>query len=389
MKRFLFLLGMVGCLTSCDNTLELTNNDLISGEVRISSNDTFLGLPKELVTLSSGIQIEKCDSIYILEGDIMLTKEQVDMLDKGQTRSALMNEFSKKWPNSTVYYTFEQNFPNYSLVNQAISHIQYNTGIVFKPRTYESSYIVFRNSSDTNSSSLGRIGGAQTIYIAQSTRDYGVAVHEIGHALGLFHEMTRGDRDSYVNINWNNIERNKDHNFQKYSVRGYQGMDFGAFDFNSVMMYDSWSFAVNDDLPTITTKNGSTFYGGSSLSSGDITALKFLYGPPYIRVHQEHEILYGIDYGELEDYGGYDHFYIRFYADRACTQRVTLTGKKHIALGVYGYQNQSPRPVVFSSESTVILEAGIQQYHIGTFDFRYRAERGEIFDNSYTYVNVY
>ena len=31
------------------------------------------------------------------------------------------------------------------------------------------------------------------------------ATHEMLHILGAFHEHTRGDRDDYIKINWNNI----------------------------------------------------------------------------------------------------------------------------------------------------------------------------------------
>lgn len=41
--------------------------------------------------------------------------------------------------------------------------------------------------------------------LSQLSVQVDVTTHEIAHALGILHEMSRPDRDSYVSIDYNNI----------------------------------------------------------------------------------------------------------------------------------------------------------------------------------------
>jgi hypothetical protein len=115
---------------------------------------------------------------------------------------------SIRWPGGVVPYIIDPGLPDPTRVQSAISHIQSRTsGIQFVPRTSQSSYIVFRRTTDPNicgQSSLGRIGGIQYLDLSDGC-GMGVVVHELGHALGMYHEQSRCDRDAYIEILWANV----------------------------------------------------------------------------------------------------------------------------------------------------------------------------------------
>ena len=57
---------------------------------------------------------------------------------------------------------------------------------------------------------VGRKGnGKQGISIGEDCDNFGIIVHELGHALGFWHEHTRPDRNQYVKIITRNIEKGK------------------------------------------------------------------------------------------------------------------------------------------------------------------------------------
>ncbi|WP_245328269.1 M12 family metallopeptidase [Hymenobacter aquaticus] len=221
---------------------------------------------------SESIVYQQINGENILEGDIILAASQLNPTGP-QTESAGRN--TGKWPSAVVYYTIDAALPSQNRVTDAITHWQTYTAVRFVKRTTQANYVTFRVGSGC-SSNIGMIGGRQYINLASGCST-GNTIHEIGHALGLFHEQTRNDRDTYVNILTQNIQAGYENNFTKYGVSGYSGTDFGALDFGSIMMYGSFSFSSNGQ-PTITKKDGSTFdIQRSGLSAGDRAGIDIMY----------------------------------------------------------------------------------------------------------------
>jgi len=86
----------------------------------------------------------------------------------------------------------------------AMAEIKGRTCIDFKQRESESDYVKIL-AGDGCSSYVGRLGGSQELSLANACEPVGVIIHELIHAIGFHHEHTREDRDSYIQIKWENV----------------------------------------------------------------------------------------------------------------------------------------------------------------------------------------
>ena len=63
---------------------------------------------------------------------------------------------------------------------------------------------------------------------------YLTVTHEILHAAGVYHEQSRPDRDEYVKIHWDNIQKGAETNFKKMNY--YAVMDDTPYDYRSIII---------------------------------------------------------------------------------------------------------------------------------------------------------
>jgi hypothetical protein len=237
------------------------------------------------------IEYVRINGQAVFQGDIILTDELLSATGnpkdnkKARTEGGGIKNQATRWPDNIVYYSISSDLPDKHRVTEAIAHWEANTNIRFIQREIIYRYplkgfptqepnIRFVKGKGCSSSSIGMAPlYGQNITLGPGCNT-SAAIHEIGHAVGLFHEHTRSDRQFYVNIDWNNIQKGKEHNFKQF---GSKGFDHGTFDFASVMMYPSFAFTKDNTKPTITTKDGSLFNGGNVLSAGDIAIINEMY----------------------------------------------------------------------------------------------------------------
>lgn len=198
----------------------------------------------------------------IMQGDIILGKvdDRGNLLNKDLSSQSIVID-GHRWSGGIIPFVINANVSASGRTNilSAIAHWEQKTPINFVPRTTQGDFVEFvRGTSPGACSSFGgRQGGRQEIRLTPSGDcSRGALIHEIGHAVGFYHEQSREDRDNHVTIMWANIASGREHNFNKH-VSG--ATDVGTYDFGSIMHYGAFDFCKRTSTgacvgPTIVTK---------------------------------------------------------------------------------------------------------------------------------------
>ncbi|KAI9517964.1 hypothetical protein NQZ68_001134, partial [Dissostichus eleginoides] len=182
----------------------------------------------------------------LLEGDLLAPKTRNAM--KCWSQSCLWKKGSGGLV--TIPFTTSSQFTSWERqkITNAMNAFHSKTCLRFVPRRNQYDYISIENKGGCYSS-LGKTGGRQVLSLNRRGCVYhGTIQHEINHALGFQHEQTRSDRDSYVRINWQNINPQNAYNFKRHATNNLNT----PYDYTSIMHYGKTAFSIQRGKDSIT-----------------------------------------------------------------------------------------------------------------------------------------
>ena len=221
------------------------------------------------------------DGKYIIEGDIIIKDDnsyELEINSKGNisVKAAMVTSDDKyvigtKWDEGKVYYfrdNIEDSWIRYAMnsisdaTNQKIKFIELTAKAQIYMRDYKKNTLIrIKFDEKISSSPVGMYENEyKTLYLKQGLD----AMHELCHTLGLIHEHSRPDRDTYIVVHKDRLKEEDPDSDINYRIWGIEAnmLYKSEFDYGSIMMYwsynasrkESYVFGIDRFLPTMTRK---------------------------------------------------------------------------------------------------------------------------------------
>lgn len=214
-----------------------------------------------------------------------MTPKQIQMSKYPKFRNFVFSD-TQLWPHGIVPYKindWRHKIMKWS-IKSALNKLSEKTNgcIRFRKATKtDRNYLnlVYGNGCFSN---IGMVGGPQDLSLGYGCEYHPTIQHEFIHALGMFHEHSRRDRDNHIYIKWKNIETKECYNFEKYGKLPPPSL---PYEIKSIMHLGSMIFSCKLGKSTMMNHNdekiggplGGYFYP-NSLTDLDVKKIKYLYG---------------------------------------------------------------------------------------------------------------
>lgn len=240
-------------------------------------NDTDTEKKSPTMQVEHYSQNEKLNLAYTIKKGLAFTEGDIALGTKRQIENKAVGILGHPWKGNIFNYKINSKLSQtmHQKIASAIQDWTQRAGdtIQFIEVETADNYVEFIP-ADGCWSYVGMQGGRQEIGLDKDCST-AAATHEVGHALGLWHEQSRRDRDQFVEVKWCNIDEEERHNFLK---AGINSKDLGVYDYRSIMHYTRGAFSINKYVTLQSKTNRSVpLLTVSHPSSTDSLAVKCLH----------------------------------------------------------------------------------------------------------------